>query len=55
MRRVVDLGPTSGLKMKIQPQTKIVVEGVPVRVRNRSMILADKLEINGQNIDVKRW
>ena len=55
-RQLVDLGPTDNLKVKVEPQTKIVVQGVPVRVRNHSIVQAERVSLNGQDaITIRRW
>ena len=53
--QLIDLGNTDQLKVKIAPQTQIVVWGVPVQMRDHSVILADKIELNGQTHVIKRW
>ncbi len=53
--RLIDLGKADQLKVKIAPQTQIVVWGVPVQMRDQSVILADKIEMNAQNYTIKRW
>lgn len=53
--QLIDLGNSDQLKVKIAPQTQIVVWGVPVRMRDHSVILADKIELNGQTHVIKRW
>lgn len=53
--QLIDLGNTDQLKVKIAPQTPIVVWGVPVQMRDHSVILADKIELNGQTHVIKRW
>ena len=53
--QLIDLGNTDQLKVKIAPQTQIVVWGVPVQMRDHSVILADKIELNGQTYVIKRW
>jgi hypothetical protein len=54
-RQIVDLGPTTGLKVAIQPQAKIAVRGVPVQVRDRNVIMAETVDVNGQQITIQRW
>ncbi|MCY2979581.1 MAG: hypothetical protein NTU79_13025 [Planctomycetota bacterium] len=54
-RQVVDLGPTSALKFTIAPQTKLTVRGVPVQVRDHKIIMADFVDLNGQQIKIQRW
>lgn len=55
-RQLVDLGPTDNLKVKVEPQSKIVVQGVPVRVRNHSIVQAERVSFNGQDaITIRRW
>ncbi len=54
-RQLVDLGPVDSLKVKLEPQTKIVVTGVPVQVRNHSIVQAERVSINGQDIAIRRW
>lgn len=53
--QLIDLGNAEQLKVKIAPQTQIVVWGVPVQMRDHSVILADKIELNGQTYKIKRW
>ena len=53
--RLIDLGNADQLKVKIAPQSQIVVWGVPVQMRDHSVILADKIELNGQTYNIKRW
>lgn len=53
-RQIVDLGPSNSLKMKVEPQTKIVVQGVPVQFRDYSVVLADRVDIDGQQIVIQR-
>lgn len=53
--QLIDLGNADQLKVKIAPQTPIVVWGVPVQMRDHSVILADKIELNGQTYTIKRW
>lgn len=53
-RQIVDLGPTNSLKVKVQPQTKISVQGVPVQFRDYSVVLADRIELDGQDIVIQR-
>lgn len=54
-RQLVDLGPSSNLKVKVEPKTQIEVEGVPVRVRNHSIVQAERVKIDGQDITIRRW
>ncbi len=54
-RQLVDLGPSSNLKVKVEPQTQIVVQGVPVQVRNHSIVQAERVTIGGQDITIRRW
>ena len=54
-RQLVDLGPAENLKVKVEPQTKIIVQGVPVRVRNHSIVQAERVSIDGQDITIRRW
>ena len=53
--QLIDLGNADQLKVKIAPKTQIVVWGVPVQMRDHSVILADKIELNGQTYTIKRW
>ena len=53
--RLIDLGNADQLKVKIAPQSQIVVWGVPVQMRDHSVILAEKIELNGQSYTIKRW
>lgn len=54
-RQIVDLGPAEKLKFKLEPQTKISVQGVPVQFRNHSVVLADQIDVNGQQVTIQRW
>lgn len=54
-RQIVDLGPTSALKFTVAPQTKLSVRGVPVQVRDHKIIMADFIDLNGQQINIQRW
>lgn len=54
-RQIVDLGPTSDLKVKIAPQVKVAVQGVPVQVRDRSVLMAERVVVDGQEIPIQRW
>ncbi len=53
--QLIDLGNADQLDVKLAPQTQIVVWGVPVRMRDHSVILADKIELNGKTYNIKRW
>jgi hypothetical protein len=54
-RQIVDLGPADRLKFKLEPQMKISVQGVPVQFRNHSVVLADQVDLNGQQVTIQRW
>lgn len=54
-RQIVDLGPTNDLKVKIEPQVKVAVQGVPVQVRDRSVLMAERVVVDGQEIPIQRW
>lgn len=54
-RQLVDLGPASNLKFKLEPQTKISFQGVPVQLRDHSVILAEQVSLNGQRVTIQRW
>ncbi len=54
-RQLVDLGPADNLKVKVEPKTQIVVQGVPVQVRNHSIVQAEHVVIDGQDIAIRRW
>jgi len=54
-RQIVDLGPSAGLKVQIEPRAKIAVRGVPVQVRDRNVIMAESVDVNGQQITIQRW
>jgi hypothetical protein len=54
-RQIIDLGPSAGLKVQIEPKSKIAVRGVPVQVRDRNVIMAETVDINGQQITIQRW
>jgi len=54
-RQIVDLGPADKLKFKLEPQMKIAVQGVPVQFRDHSVVLADQVDLNGQQVVIERW
>ncbi len=54
-RQIVDMGPADQLKVKLEPETKISVRGIPVRMRNHSIVLAESATINGDEVSIKRW
>ncbi|MCC6510045.1 MAG: hypothetical protein IT423_13140 [Pirellulaceae bacterium] len=54
-RQLVDLGPAEKLKVKVEPKTEITVQGVPVRAGKHSVIQAERVAINGQDIAIQRW
>ena len=54
-RQIVDLGPADRLKFKVEPQMKIAVQGVPVQLRDHSVVLADRVDLNGQQVVIERW
>lgn len=54
-RQLVDLGPSSNLKVKVEPRAQIVVQGVPVQVRNHSIVQAETVTIDGQDLTIRRW
>jgi len=54
-RQIVDLGPSTNLKVKIEPQVKLAVQGVPVQVRDRSVLMAEHVVVDGQDIAIQRW
>jgi hypothetical protein len=53
--QLIDLGAASQLEVKIEPQTEIVFWGAPVRMRDHSVVMADKVEVNGKAFTIKRW
>ncbi len=53
--RLVDLGDSNKLKAKLEPQTQIVVWGVPVRMRDQTVLLAERVQLNGQTYEITRW
>lgn len=54
-RQIVDLGPTNDLKVKVVPQVKVAVQGVPVQLRDRSVLMAERVVIDGQEVPIQRW
>lgn len=54
-RQIVDLGPSASLKVNIAPQVKLSVQGVPVQVRDRSVLMAERVVVDGQEIPIQRW
>ncbi|EMI19884.1 secreted protein [Rhodopirellula maiorica SM1] len=52
-RQLVDLGPTSTYKFKIEPATKVTLRGFPVRAAEHRVILAEQVQIAGQTFDIQ--
>lgn len=53
-RRLIDLGPTSTYQFELQPSTKIVFRGVPVRAQNHQVIMVENVEIGGEVFRINR-
>lgn len=53
--QLIDLGKADQLRVKIDPQSEVVVWGVPVQMKDQRVILAEKIEVNGQTYEIKRW
>lgn len=53
-RQLVDLGPVSTYKVKLQPATQIVVYGVPVRSQKHRIIMADRVQLGKEFITINR-
>ena len=54
-RQIVDLGPSTALKVKIEPKTTLSVRGIPVQVRDHNIIMAEVVDLGGQKINIQRW
>lgn len=53
-RRLIDLGPTSTYEFELQPSTKIMFRGVPVRAQNHDVIMVESVEIGDEVFRIKR-
>ena len=53
--QLVDLGPAETVKVTISPNEKIVVQGVPVRMHDHQVVLAERFGLGGQTYSVTRW
>ena len=53
--QLVDLGPVDSLKVTLTPKTKIVVHGVPVRMQDHQVVLAEQIDLDGHSHSIPRW
>lgn len=53
-KQLVDLGPAKTYKSEIKPSTKVVIQGIPVKTHDHTVILADEVDIDGQSYTVDR-
>jgi hypothetical protein len=51
---MVDLGPFDSLKVKLEPKTKIVVHGVPVRMHDHQVVMAQTFVLDGKSHTITR-
>lgn len=52
-RQLVDFGPTTTYKVKLQPSTKVTLRGVPVRAQEHRVILAEQVQIGGETFNIQ--
>lgn len=53
-RQLVDLGPTTSYKVRLEPSTQITVMGVPVRSQNHRVIMANRVRLGNEMINIDR-
>lgn len=53
--QIVDLGPVDSLKVTVTPKAKIVVHGVPVRMHDHQVVLAEQIDLDGHSHSIPRW
>jgi hypothetical protein len=53
-RQLVDLGPTSNFKQQIEPSTTVTLVGIPVRVDNYRVLMANRVKLGDQTITIDR-
>lgn len=53
-RQLVDLGPVNSYKVKLQPSTEVVIHGLPVRSRDHRVIMANRVRLGSEVIEVNR-
>jgi len=53
-RQLIDLGPTTTYRVRLEPSTQITVRGVPVRAQNHRVIMADQVQMGDEVIRVHR-
>ncbi|GAA4467936.1 hypothetical protein [Novipirellula rosea] len=51
---LVDLGPAKNLDAKISEGTKITVKGPAVKIKDRALLVATEVKVNGKTTDIKR-
>ncbi len=52
---MVDLGPTTGLTaVKLNKGEKISVEGPVKQIRERRVLFADRIKVDGQEVKINR-
>ena len=52
-RTLVDLGPVTSYTVKVQPQSKIYVTGMPVRTNEQVLVMAKEVKLDGQVIEIQ--
>ncbi len=53
--QVVDLGPAISFKGTINPNERIIVHGVPVRMNEHRVVMANRVNVGGQTHTIVRW
>ncbi|MGE0538143.1 MAG: hypothetical protein AB7O68_24490 [Pirellulales bacterium] len=54
-QRLVDLGPSSRLQqLKLQKDTKVTVRGVPLKDKDRPVVMAQSIEADGSSVQIDR-
>jgi hypothetical protein len=53
-KRIVDLGPADKLNLDLQEGDQVSVTGVPVKIGNRRLVLANRINANDQQVSIDR-
>lgn len=53
--QLVDFGPSDALKVNVVAQEKIEVYGIPVRINDRQVVMASRLDLGGKSFSISRW
>lgn len=53
-RQLMDLGPVTTYKVEPQASTRVVVHGIPVRARGHRILLANRVQMDGEVFTINR-